>query len=264
MTDSFWLADGAATLALDGAWEFQLGDASPRALPVPGAWEAHLTDKATDGPARYRRSFDLPADWLTRHIRLEADAISYHATIRINGQLVGTHSGMWSPFQLDITPFVRAGRNEVEIEVWKPGSRFPVRSTLAGFLPDVCNTLGGVWQPSRLRAFSGAAFTDLRLHADDTGRLSIAGAVWSEGSITHAIVEAGGATARAEVRDGRFSLELTLTDMPRWNPGAEDARLVPVTVSAYSGEHVLATRTQRIGFRSVRAEGEHTRFNGQP
>jgi hypothetical protein len=264
VTDSFWLDDNAASLPLDGTWEFQLGDAPPHPITVPGAWEARVLDKTTDGPARYRRTFTLPDHWLDSYIRLEAEAISYHAVVRVNGQLAGAHTGMWSPFQLDVAPFVRVGQNEIEIEVWKPGHRFPVRSTLAGFLPDVCNTFGGIWQSLRLRAFGDAAFTGLRLHADHTGHLRISGKVWSARPITHVRAAAGGATAQVDVRDGRFSLELALTGVPRWEPEAPDARLVPVTVSAHSGEDVLAARTQRLGFRSLRADGERTHFNGQP
>ncbi|MEK7325479.1 MAG: sugar-binding domain-containing protein, partial [Chloroflexota bacterium] len=165
------------TLPLDGLWQFRLGHAPEVDLPVPSAWEAHTADKLTDGPAFYRRKFDLPVSWLGSRILLEADAISFEATIRVNDQLAGTHRGMWSPFQLDITALVHEGENVIEIEAWKPGERFPLRETLAGFLPDVATTFGGLWQSIRLRALSLAALGDLRVFAYGGGWLDVQGQI---------------------------------------------------------------------------------------
>ncbi len=255
----------AESLSLDGEWEFRLGAAAPIPLIVPSAWEAHLGDKSTAGPARYRRTFTLPTHWPGRRICLEADAISYHATVFINGQPAGEHVGLWSPFQLDLTARVHPGRNEIELEVWKPGGRFPVRETLAGFLPDVANTFGGVWGSLRLRAFDVHAFTDLRWRAEADGRLRVSGAVTGADSLTHlTLAVAGDTVIEGKVSGGRFSFDLVLAAVPRWAPGAEGGRVVPVTLTAFAGDRAVATATRRLGFRSVRAEGATTLFNDRP
>src|SRR5262245_15625788 len=156
----------APTLSLAGEWRFRLGGSAEKSILVPSAWEAHTTDKLTDGPALYRRTFTLPETWSGATLLLEAQAISFDATIRVNGQNAGAHRGLWSPFQCDVTPFVQPGENTLEIEVWKPGGRFPLRESLAGFLPDVATTFGGIWQPIHLRARRGAAIRDLRVSVD--------------------------------------------------------------------------------------------------
>ena len=128
-------------IALDGAWSFRLGDHPPRVIDVPSAWEASDADKLCEGPALYRRSIELPHEPGARVI-FEADAVSFAAHVRVNGVDIGAHTGLWTRFQLDITAAVHAGTNEIELEVWKPGARHPLRECVAGFLPDVCNTFG--------------------------------------------------------------------------------------------------------------------------
>ena len=94
----------SSTLSLDGEWEFTLGDGPTRTIPVPSAWEAHVDDKIAEGPAIYRRRVTVPESWLGSVIVLEADAVSFHATVRVNGQRseerrVGKECrSRWSPY----------------------------------------------------------------------------------------------------------------------------------------------------------------------
>jgi Glycosyl hydrolases family 2, sugar binding domain len=135
--------------SLDGTWDFQLADHPPRSIQVPSAWEASDTDRITEGPARYRRVFSL-SDLADEPAYFEADAIAFYCEVRVNGHVVGTHRGMWTAFAFDITHVVHPGDNTIEIEVWKPGGRFPLRECLAGFVADIANTFGGIWQSCRI------------------------------------------------------------------------------------------------------------------
>ena len=48
----------------------------------------------------------VPDGWRGR-VLLEADAVSYDATVRVNGKPAGAHRGLWAPFQLDVTALVQ-------------------------------------------------------------------------------------------------------------------------------------------------------------
>lgn len=272
MLASFLESDLAPTLSLNGNWGFRLARDSEQIIPVPSAWEAHRPDKISDGPAFYRRAFSLPNDWHSAHIVLEARAISFDATLRVNGQLAGHHRGMWSPFQIEITPLVHPGENEIEIEAWKPGARFPVREALAGFLPDVCTTFGGIWQTIGVRAFAGAAFADVRVRAMAYGRVE----VW--GNVSLPIREFSDGEGRGGVRvellddqqqvlaaqyvsfpESAFSLSLVAPDVQPW-PSA----LYSLRLSLMNGETVVAQLTRRIGFRDVAARARVTLLNDRP
>ena len=111
--------DAAATIALDGVWDFALGlDAPWASINVPGCWEAQGYAKERDGPARYRREVEVPTSWADQRIVLEFNAVSYNCDVRVNNVFVGTHKGMWTPFAFDITNVVRFGeRHEIALEV---------------------------------------------------------------------------------------------------------------------------------------------------
>jgi len=193
MTDSTIFLETALSdwLSLDGEWEFRLADAPPIMMRVPCAWEAYTADKITDGPAFYSRTFTLPEEWHGQKVLLEANAVSFDATVRLNGHLAGHHRGLWSPFQIDLTPFIQPGENNLEIEVWKPGGRFPPRESLAGFLPDVCTTFGGIWQFIQLHAIPKAAFQNLKIITTGSGQVDIQGRLvtWSDVQTPEVFVE---------------------------------------------------------------------------
>ncbi|HLF03101.1 MAG TPA: hypothetical protein VI547_14055, partial [Anaerolineales bacterium] len=260
-------------LTLDGEWEFKLGDGPWGLIPVPSAWEAQVADKLTDGPALYRRTFDIPESWLGAvMIALEADAISFDATVRLNGELAGTHQGLWSPFQIDITKLARAGENTLEIEVWKPGKRFPVRETLSGFLPDVATTFGGLWQGIRLRVFSWAALSDVRVFAYGGGWIDVQGGVAGLGERRkyQVVVEALNSTAqplarvRADVADDdTFAVHLEISRAQSWMPNPDPA-LYSIQISLRARDADIARATRRVGFRQIEIENDQTRLNSAP
>jgi hypothetical protein len=264
--------DLSQVISLNGEWQFQLADQQPRAIQVPSAWEASTDDKLTEGLGVYRRSFPLPPHLVAGEGRcfLECDAVSFAATVRVNGHLAGEHTGLWTRWQLDITPFVRDGENEIEIEVWKPGEgRYKLRESLAGFLPDVCNTFGGIWQGIRLRCIQGAAIADLRVQAEVKGVARVTGRV--VGSIetrgraslqvgaVH-IQEIGVSAVSAPIKvkcNGTFKATLRLRGHQIWSPQTPQTYGLKVEVAG-------ASVTRRIGFRDVRAEGDTTLLNGAP
>lgn len=269
----------APTLPLDGIWQFQLGEDAPwQEITVPGCWEAQGYPNEVDGPARYRRTVLIPADWQRTPIFLEFDAVSYAVTIYWNGQRVGQHLGMWTPFAVEITAAAQPGvLNTIELEVWKPanaltGGRYPLRTTLAGFLPDVATTFGGLWQTARLRAGT-AYFQNLQIEPDpDSGALRVHGAFTldrselSRGPLTlHVIVmQRKREVARvARVLTGlTFDLSLLVPHYQRWSPYTPAC--YQVYVSVRQTPRILLSSTQQIGFRRLSTQGEQVLLNGQP
>lgn len=269
----------APTISLDGIWQFQLGDATTWTdITVPGCWEAQGYAKAIDGPARYRRTVTIPANWRQAPIILAFDAVSYAATVYCNGQVVGQHVGMWTPFTVDITSAAQAGVvNTIELEVWKPtndlrGGRYPLRTTLAGFLPDVATTFGGLWQSAHLR-LETARFTDVRVDPDpDTGTIRVRGTVAlaqstrSRDPVTiHLVVmQRKREVARlSRVLSGAtFDLSLIVPRYQHWAPYTPNC--YQVYLSVRQTPRILAAHMQQIGFRRLHSQGDQLLLNGQP
>jgi len=268
-----WINQIAETLSLDGNWEFALGEgAGWGTIQVPGCWEAQGYDAFAEGPARCRRSVMIPQAWSGKHIDLEVEAASYACEIYCNGIPVGNHKGLWTRFVIDLTSAARAGQeNLIEFIIYKPGKRYPMRACLAGFLPDLATTFGGIWQPARLRALN-ASLNDVRIEAD-----------FSSGTLR---VRAQAETFNPELPMGSWQVTITGPDQQQavsefpaqpdllldqivaagevqaWSP--ETPHLYRVEIAYQVEGRVLASAKQRVGFRRFSTQGDQLLLNDQP
>jgi hypothetical protein len=272
------LNDLAEMIALDGSWRFALGNRSQKeaapwgVIQVPGCWEAQGYDKFTDGPAVYQRQVWIPKAWAGHTIQAEFGAVSYACTIRLNEIEVGSHCGLWTPFTVDLTAAAILGEeNTLELRIFKPGDHYPMRSSLAGFIPDVSTTFGGIWQPVQLTALR-AGLGDFWIQGDvetqqiqvhckveKTGEL-LAQAEWvvevfrDETIIASQKLPTESATA--------LDTSLFIADAGLWEPG--QPILYTVQVSLVGSGKLLARASKRTGFRKLAAEGKTLLFNGRP
>lgn len=263
--------DLAPALSLDGEWRFVLGDGPESTIHVPGCWEAQGFPKTVDGPAHYQRSIDVPANWAGERILIEFDAVSYACVVRINGAVVGEHKGMWTPFSFDVSNHIRPGEsNEIALEMYKPGERYPMRSSLAGFLPDVATIFGGIWQSCRLRAVP-VALVDLLVDTDPaTGRIHVHCGVDSSQLLhdaqLHAVVsfhnESVASASVAVQNNVQVDVTLSLDQVHLWSPA--DPALYDIQIALQTGEQIVAQAHERVGFRTLAAVGEQVQFNGHP
>ncbi|KAA6351934.1 Beta-glucuronidase [termite gut metagenome] len=67
--------------------------------------------------AWYRQWIELPANCADKHIELTFDAVSKVAEVYINGQLAGSHIGMFGDFKVDGTKLFQPGKNVVVVKV---------------------------------------------------------------------------------------------------------------------------------------------------
>lgn len=262
-----WFNDLAETLSLEGEWEFTLGD-QKGVIQVPGCWEAQGYARHLDGPAHYRRLVHIPAAWAGRTIQLQFDAVSYHVEVSLNGKEVGSHTGLWSPFAFDITDLVLWGReNEIRLTLYKPGHRFPMRESLAGFLPDVCTPFGGLWQPARIIGFHDAALSQVTIDADfESGEVQVSALIRNglEREATVLLVTPSGAMLeRSAILVGdRMKASFVVEAVEHWGPEQPALYEVVLKLSDETGTRALTSR--RFGFRRLFAVGEQLHFNYEP
>lgn len=260
-----WHNELAETLSLDGVWEFSLKDASG-AINVPGTWEAQNYPRYEEGPAVYRRTFQVPAVWQGKTVQLQFDAVSYHVEVEVNGTAIGTHTGMWTPFAFDVSAVLQFGAdNEISLTIFKPGERFPMRESLAGFLPDVCLPFGGVWGGVRLAAFEGAAIGDFWLLPDvDMGVVQVNLTTHQADGLGAAITvfdPDGNTVAVWEGSAQDVSAVLEVANIQRWS--ADSPLLYTVEVKLLAGDSVQAIARKKFGFRALTTSGEKVYFNGE-
>lgn len=120
---------------LNGLWEYAITKAgAPRPgkfdgqILVPFAIESSLSGvQKTVGPENelwYKRSFTIPSTWKNKQILLHFGAVDWRTEVLINGIKIGTHQGGYTPFSLNITPFLnKAGTQELVVKVWDPSDK---------------------------------------------------------------------------------------------------------------------------------------------
>ncbi|MCX2476677.1 DUF4981 domain-containing protein [Pedobacter sp. MC2016-05] len=111
-------------------------------IPVPSNWElngfgipiyTNITYPHPKNPpfigennpvGTYRKSFAVPADWKNQETFIHFGSISGCAFIYVNGKRVGMTKAAKTPAEFNITPFLKAGNNQLAVQVfrWHDGS----------------------------------------------------------------------------------------------------------------------------------------------
>lgn len=88
----------------------------------------HSSGYYTAGVAHYSKKFDVPAEWEGQLISLKFDGVMMNATVDVNGCKVALQHYGYTPFVVDITPYLYWGKeNRVSITVnpsMQPNSRW--------------------------------------------------------------------------------------------------------------------------------------------
>lgn len=97
----------------------------PEVQPITGEnpWKEvsipHYTGPINKAEAHYKKDLNITENqFASDKLFLHFNAVDYIADIYLNGQKVGNHIGLFGAFEFDIKPFVRLGKNELEIKVF--------------------------------------------------------------------------------------------------------------------------------------------------
>ncbi len=117
-------------LNLDGQWDYAIakGELKPEGydgkILVPFAPESYLSGVRKivqpDNTLYYHRTFTVPKKFMKKKTLLHFDAVDYDCQVRVNGKLVGSHTGGYLPFAFDVSKVLVPGTNTVELTVTDP------------------------------------------------------------------------------------------------------------------------------------------------
>jgi hypothetical protein len=106
------LAAGNTLAELDGDWTLELNG---KQLSTPlKSWEA-LGTPSFAGPATYRKQFTAAAAPAGKRLFLEIADVNDYAKVKLNGKELEGRA--WQPYRWDVTNVVKAGANDLEVEV---------------------------------------------------------------------------------------------------------------------------------------------------
>ncbi|PZN12369.1 MAG: hypothetical protein DIU69_03805 [Bacillota bacterium] len=154
----------ARCLDLSGTWEVRVPGAAeaPRPIRVPDEPPVPLGRQVPSAVYRYR--FELgSAEVALPGARLELDGVLGGVRVRLNGADVGHRPAGMAPLALPVAGFLRAGSNDLEIEVRAPGRDGAERALWGAYERPECLPAGtyppGLTGPARLVLFDGVTIT---------------------------------------------------------------------------------------------------------
>lgn len=118
--DSNW-----GTIPVPANWEIE-GYGYPIYLderfPFTTTWPDVPTDYNPIGS--YRKSFDLPEHWQDKQVFIHIGAAKSSLDIWLNGKKVGFSQGSKTPAEFNLTPYLKAGRNLIALQIrrWSDAS----------------------------------------------------------------------------------------------------------------------------------------------
>jgi len=165
---------------LNGLWDYgikPIGAQEPEKMDgqilIPFAVESSLSGVQKSLTEKeelwYRRSFTVPSSWKGRNILLNFGAVDWKADVFINDIHVGTHTGGFTPFSFDITPFLNTkGDQKLVVRVFD--------ATNKGYQPrgkQILNPNGiwytpvsGIWQTVWLEPVAPSHITGIKAIPD--------------------------------------------------------------------------------------------------
>lgn len=117
---------------LNGLWDYAIVPLNSRAafksqgeILVPFCVESSLSgvgkNVGKDQALWYQRTFTVPAAWKGQDVLLNFGAVDWKCSVWVNDILVGTHTGGYTPFSLNITAALKAkGDNTLTVRVIDP------------------------------------------------------------------------------------------------------------------------------------------------
>ena len=280
LDDSAW-----GTMPVPGMWELNgYGDAEY--VNSGFAWRGHFDQKPPQVPVKdnhvgsYRRTLRIPADWAGKQVVARFGSVTSCIYLYVNGQFVGYSEDSKVATEFDITPFVKAGEeNLIAFQVfrWCDGSWCEDQDFWR---------LTGVARDSYLFARDKDNYvSDLRLTPDlvngyQDGVLLVSTQLSGKGYVGIELFDPEGNKVAGSYIDqwqeslpAQGAIDLEVKAPKKWT--AETPNLYTLVAKVYPktgvkrGVNVYATEpieviTQKVGFRRVEIKNAQLLVNGKP
>ena len=156
----------AEWMNLNGEWDFGFSETNlDRRIVVPFSWGSRLSgindEAGTEGDTGYyRRSVIVPKAWRGRRVFVVVGAADHDTTCVFDGHGLGKHSGGYTPFEFELTPYVKWGKAQtLSFSVWDA----PGGSDGRLFAKQCYGNVRGIWQTVYLEARGEAYLDSVRL-----------------------------------------------------------------------------------------------------
>ena len=221
-------------LNLNGSWDYMGGKnlanpaevATPPVFPakvekikVPFPPEAELSGIARSGETNlwYRRTFTIPKDWKGKNILLHFGAVDRISSVFVNGKKVGTHTGGYDAFSMNVTDFLKSGENTLIVGAYDPNDG-KAASGKNGTRGDYVYT-SGIWQTVWMEPVEKQNITSLKLIPDvKNNRLEVVVNTTENGLQVRAVADDGSSSVAEVVGTSNNRFYLPVKNPRLWSP----------------------------------------------
>ena len=228
-------------------------------VEIPHDWLIYDTNNLyKSGEGWYRKSFELTEEDITGVIYINFDGVYMNSTVYVNGENAGDWNYGYSPFSFNITPFVKAGKNEIVVQVRHeaPNSRW---YSGAGIYRNVFLKK----RNKNYIALDGVYISPLKSNNKWTIRIDTE--VLGGNVITHTVLSADGsvfAKVEGDVVESVTKIELAAENPKLWN--LNEPNLYTLKTELYDENGLCDTVFSKFGFRTIEFDPQNGFFlNGK-
>lgn len=282
----------AEWLNLNGLWDYTLKpigfepvqgltrESSWTSGEIPNEWTGKILvpfaiDAALSGVGHvlrpnevlwYQRTFKVPSDWKRKNVLLHFEASDWETGVYVNGQRIGQHRGGYDPFSFDVTPYLKKGKNQLQVCAWD-ATEGQSQAIGKQILPE--NRLGnryqptgGIWRTVWLEPVPENSIKNLKIipeYDKSSVRINVT-ANGSNGTITAQVWEDGKMIAENSGSEGS-DFEVSMQGFKAWSPASpflydlkvmiKDGETVLDEVKSYFGMRKIEVKTAADGFQRI-------------
>lgn len=225
-------------------------------LHVPGDFNSQMCELTyMEGTVWYKKQFDHSIS-AGKRLFLHFGAVNYRADVYLNGEIIGSHEGGFTPFQFEITDKVKNGNNTIIVKA----NNNRLGNGLPSYGYDWFN-YGGITRDVNLIETNNTYIEDYFIQLKKGSLNTVLGWVQLNGNaakqkITIRIPELK-ISYKARTNDQGFAQVEFTSDFKLWSP--ENPKLYQVTI-----ESETDALTDQIGFRSIEVQGSKVLLNQKP
>lgn len=260
------IMERADWMNLNGLWDYSILKAG---LPEPSQFDGQIlvpfpVESSLSGVMKtvgsenevwYKRAFEVPAKWKGKNVLLHFGAVDWKAEVWVNDIKIGSHTGGYTPFSFDITPFLtKTGSQKLVVKVWDgTDSGFQPRGKQVDKPNGIWYTpVTGIWQTVWMEPVAAKRIESVRTVPDiDKNRVLVN--VVSNAATYADVVEVKVFDGKDEISSAKASsaekLDIPVSGAKLWSP--ESPFLYTMKVTLFSNGVVVDQVNSYFAMRKV-------------
>lgn len=232
---------------------------------------SYFDEKTYQRAFTYEKSFAADPAWEGREVSLCFDGAMANAEVKLNGEVIATHSDGYTPFAARLTGRLRPGVNHLTVTI--DGSENPAIPPF-GHVIDYL-TYAGIYREVWLQLAAPVAIGKVKIETPDVldAERRLTARLWLDnprglplsGRLTAHLLNAAGteiAQTETAVTGAEIDIQMThLTGIDLWSPDSPTLYTLEAVLDAPDGQDRLGTR---FGFRQIAFTPDGFQLNGQP